>query len=52
VRRRRQTIGTTTEIRDVQEILDQLTSLEERSRKQDEELKEVFKGLGYQWGEK
>ncbi len=39
-----------TEHRDVQAILADLTKLDTQSRKLDEELKEIFTGLGYKWG--
>lgn len=39
----------TTEHRDVQEILNELGSLDSEARRLDAELREVFTGLGYQW---
>lgn len=41
--------ATATEHRDVQEILNELGSLDAEARRLDAELKEVFTGLGYQW---
>lgn len=43
------TVGTTTEVRDVQEILDDLAKLAKEGTRLDGELKEIFSGLGYKW---
>src|SRR5262249_42012809 len=44
--------GSPTEHRDVQALLDDLSKLELESRKIDQELNGIFKGLGYRWEEK
>ncbi|MBI3015042.1 MAG: N-6 DNA methylase [Candidatus Tectomicrobia bacterium] len=41
-----------TEHRDVQTILDELAGLEGDASRLDQEIKEIFRGLGYQWGGK
>jgi type I restriction enzyme M protein len=38
-----------TEHRDIQAILDELTSLDAEARRLDGELKQIFTGLGYEW---
>lgn len=42
--------ATATEHRDVQTILDESAKLDGEAKKLDEELKEIFTGLGYRWG--
>ncbi len=43
-------IAAATEQRDIQKILNELASLDGEARRLDAELREVFTGLGYQWG--
>ena len=44
-------IGTVTEHRDVQMLLDELARLDSDGKKMDEELKGIFTRLGYQYGD-
>ena len=43
--------ATATEHRDIQTILDELAALETEARRLDGDLKGIFTGLGYRWGE-
>jgi type I restriction enzyme M protein len=43
-------VGAATEHRDVQEIVDELAGLDAEAKRLDDELKGVFCGLGYRWG--